>query len=147
QYPPAVRIKSDVKLTVARLGRSSCWRIEILVARNARRRRIWAAEARCPTTASGARQQFDCHVDAFAGRRIWHDLDGVLVGSIRHGADGGNLRVGAARRLRIGRLATVRAGAVLRAAIGPGISVNVKVVVRGAAAVIGPTQRDLDRAD
>src|SRR5882724_9519807 len=97
-----MRIKSDVEFTVARLGRSARWRIEILVARSTGCRRIW------PTgDAPGTGEQFNRYVNAFACRRIRHHFKGVLMGAVRYWADRGDLWIGAARRLKICRLTAV----------------------------------------
>src|SRR5438309_3823251 len=44
-YSPAVRIEPNVELAIARFGRSARGRVEILIARNARYRRVRSAEA------------------------------------------------------------------------------------------------------
>src|SRR5207244_9775251 len=76
-----VRIETNIELAVTRLGRCARGRIEILIARNARRCRIWPAEAGSAATA-GTRQQFDRHMNAFASRRVRDKYQYVLLGVI-----------------------------------------------------------------
>src|SRR5881409_1833184 len=64
-----VRIETNVELSITRLGRSSRGRIEILIARNARCRRIRPTEASAATATAGTGQQFDRYMNAFASWR------------------------------------------------------------------------------
>ena len=139
-------VEPDIELALAALSRGAVGREEILIARNARRRRVRTSEAGAAATTAGTGQQFNFHIDGFATRRVGHDHQCVLLGAIGQRADGCDLRVSAAGRLVIGRLRTVCAGASVRRAIGAGIFVDVKVIVRGAAAVIGPAHGHLDRS-
>src|SRR5437870_11937622 len=69
-------------------------------------------------------------MDTFAGRRVWHDLDGVLASAIGQWADGGDLCIRAASRLVIAWLAAVR--------IVDNASIDIQAVVRRAAPGISP---------
>src|SRR5437763_2186894 len=92
----AVKIDTYIELSVTRLGRCARGRIEILIARNARRCRIWPAEAGSAATA-GTRQQFDRHMNAFASRRVRDNYQCVLLCAIGQRADRCDLGVRAAR--------------------------------------------------
>jgi hypothetical protein len=140
-----VRIESNVELARAALGRCAWGRVKILIPRNAWRGWIRTTETRSATATAGSGQQLGCHVNGFAGRCVRDDYQCVLLGAVTQGTNIGDLRVAAAGRLVISRLRTIGGRAICRAAIAAGIFVDVEIIVRRAAAGIGPAQRDFHR--
>ncbi len=132
-----MRVEPDIELAIAHFSRRAGRCKKILIARRARCRRIWTTEPWESASARGTWQQLNFHVNGFAARSVRHNLHTECLGAIHYRANGGDFRIGAARRLVISRLATI--------GIRHRTFVDIEIVIRFSAAGISPTHRDFDR--
>src|SRR5262249_34497642 len=123
----------NIEFAVADIG---IWRRsdKDLVAGNPRRRGVCASKA--GENSCRTREQLYSYLDSFASRLIWHDLEGVMGGTIYHGIDNCDFRIAVADRLVIGRMISVNRWV--------GTIENIKVIVRCSGASVVPEHRCLN---